>query len=355
MGQGASIGGVEVEKPEGLSIEDVTNGNVALVFVKPHACNEAMVQFVKEELVKKKLVILGETPLGAEAIVEGDFVDRHYAGICGAAMKSGAAELSVADDKKAAFAEKFAAALEGKSYDDAVGAGLVLNCVEAMAKLGGDEPMSAKDLFAKWNLAEAQGAKLAPGTYVRLVEGGEADDDGNVSPPVFVVNGFYPAMREKYVEEDAGVHLFVVGFKPDDLSWASFRSDVIGATNPASAADGSIRALAKAKFGELGLKEEPNNTDNCVHASAGPLEAIKERSVWLGWTLQQDPTGHKMLEACLDKEAPILELLGDCKIEMYGLGGAKTAFDLTEERDTKEAYVLANNYAFKDELAEYIK
>ena len=64
MGQGASIGGVEVEKPEGLSIEDVTNGNVALVFVKPHACNEAMVQFVKEELVKKKLVILGETPLG---------------------------------------------------------------------------------------------------------------------------------------------------------------------------------------------------------------------------------------------------------------------------------------------------
>ena len=40
---------------------------------------------------------------------------------------------------------------------------------------------------------------------------------------------------------------------------------------------------------------------------------------------------------------------------MYGLGGAKTAFDLTEERDTKEAYVLANNYAFKDELAEYIK
>ncbi len=160
MGQGASIGGVEVEKPEGLSIEDVTNGNVALVFVKPHACNEAMVQFVKEELVKKKLVILGETPLGAEAIVEGDFVDRHYAGICGAAMKSGAAALSVADDKKAAFAEKFAAALEGKSYDDAVGAGLVLNCVEAMAKLGGDEPMSAKDLFAKWNLAEAQGAKV---------------------------------------------------------------------------------------------------------------------------------------------------------------------------------------------------
>merc|ERR1719181_2158554 len=116
MGQGASIGGVEVEKPEGLSIEDVTNGNVAL-------------EFVKEELVKKKLVILGETPLGAEAIVEGDFVDRHYAGICGAAMKSGAADLSVADDKKAAFAEKFAAALEGKSYDDAVGAGLVLNCV----------------------------------------------------------------------------------------------------------------------------------------------------------------------------------------------------------------------------------
>ena len=28
--------------------------NAAFVFIKPHACNEAMVQFVKEELVKKK-------------------------------------------------------------------------------------------------------------------------------------------------------------------------------------------------------------------------------------------------------------------------------------------------------------
>ena len=58
---------------------------------------------------------------------------------------------------------------------------------------------------------------------------------------------------------------------------------------------------------------------------------------------------------CLEKEAPILELLDDAKIEMYGLKGETTAFDLTEEKDTKEAYVLANNYVFKDELAEYIK
>ena len=60
-------------------------------------------------------------------------------------------------------------------------------------------------------------------------------------------------------------------------------------------------------------------------------------------------------KVCLEKEAPILELLDDAKIEMYGLKGETTAFDLTEEKDTKEAYVLANNYAFKDELAEYIK
>ena len=39
----------EIEKPDGASIEDVTNANVALVFVKPHACNESMIKFVKDE------------------------------------------------------------------------------------------------------------------------------------------------------------------------------------------------------------------------------------------------------------------------------------------------------------------
>lgn len=358
MGQGASMGGVEIEKPEGASIEEVTNGNVALVFVKPHACNEKMVEEVKKMLLAKNLIILGEEAREAEKIEEGGFVDKHYSGICAAAMTSSASDIVVSDEKKEAFKAAFEGALNGKTYDDMVAEGCIINATEAMDKFGQGEPMSPKDLFQMWNLAEAKSAKLAGGVYVRLVQGGEAgddDEDAEPAPPVWVINGFYPMMRSKYHEEGCSIHMFVVAFKPEDVSWSTFRNDIIGATNPATAAEGSIRATCKAKFAELGLKEEPNNTDNCVHASAGPLEGLKERMIWLGWTLATDPTGSKLIEVCLDKEAGIMELLEDPPIDMYGLGGSKTAFDLTEDKDTKEMYVLANNYTFKDELAEYIK
>lgn len=353
MGQGASIGGVEIEKPEGASIEQVTNANVALVFVKPHAANEKVIEFVKAEL-EKKLTVLGTCSLGAAAIEAGGLVDKHYAGICKNALETEPFELAVSDEAKAAFQAKFE-----KSYDEMISSGAILNSKQFMESEGGgtpDAPMAPKDLFATWNLAEAKGAKLAPGCYVRQVVGvGPGEEEEEDSPPSkWVINGFYPLMRSKYLEEEAAIQLFVVAFDPDKLSWAQFRGDLIGATNPASAAEGSLRALCKAKFAELGLKEEPNNTDNCVHASAGPLEGIKERSIWLDWTLETDPTGSKMLDICLDEKSGIEQLLQDPPIDLYGLPPGTTAFDLTEDKNTKEAFVLANNWTFREVLAEYI-
>ena len=88
--------------------------------------------------------------------------------------------------------------------------------------------------------------------------------------PLFVINGFYMSMREKFTLPEAKLHYFVVDWSADALSWEDFRGKVLGATDPATAEDGAIRKMILDKWEELGLKSLPNVGDNGVHASASP-------------------------------------------------------------------------------------
>merc|ERR1719487_2912123 len=58
---------------------------------------------------------------------------------------------------------------------------------------------------------------------------------------IFVINGFYMAMREKYTKPGEKIHYYLVEWDPAKLSWEDFRGKVLGATDPATAADGSLR------------------------------------------------------------------------------------------------------------------
>ena len=83
------------------------------------------------------------------------------------------------------------------------------------------------------------------GTYVSRLEG--------PSPPVYTVNGFYPAMRQAFVAPGAEGRYLVCEWDQALLSWAAFRQAVIGATDPAKAAAGSARAAMLGQSRELGL------------------------------------------------------------------------------------------------------
>ena len=100
------------------------------------------------------------------------------------------------------------------------------------------------------------------------------------------------------------------------------------------------------------LPEQPNGTDNGVHASAGPLEALKERLLWCGFDLEKDPTGSRLVQLAVWDESrhpAINELLENPDVDVAGFKGK--AFDLLENKDTPDLYVLANNVAFKEEPA----
>ncbi|KAL1498532.1 hypothetical protein AB1Y20_013853 [Prymnesium parvum] len=159
---------------------------------------------------------------------------------------------------------------------------------------------------------------------------------------VFVINGFYMAMREKYTAPSASIRYFLVEWEPEKLSWADFREKVLGATDPATAADGSLRKQIFSSWKSLGLAAEPNVGDNGVHASASPFEALAERLNWVGAKLEDDPFGKAMLAAGIPK-ATILEWTKDPQVTYEGKKGS--LFDLLEDLDYDECLKKAQAIA----------
>ena len=105
------------------------------------------------------------------------------------------------------------------------------------------------------------------------------------------------AMREKYTKPGEKIYYYLVEWDPAKLSWEDFRGKVLGATDPSTAADGSLRKTIFSQWKSLGLKSEPNVGDNGVHASASPFEALAERLNWMKATLEADAFGKAMLDS----------------------------------------------------------
>jgi nucleoside diphosphate kinase len=157
--------------------------------------------------------------------------------------------------------------------------------------------------------------------------------------PLFVINGFYMSMREKFTLSDAKLHYFVVEWAADSLSWEDFRGKVLGATDPSTAEDGAVRKLILDKWEELGLKSLPNVGDNGVHASASPFEAMCERINWLSVPLEEDPFAQAMMAAGVPKET-VEAWTKDPQVDL-GDGKKGSIFDALEDMNSSDCLAKA--------------
>jgi hypothetical protein len=119
---------------------------------------------------------------------------------------------------------------------------------------------------------------------------------------IYVVNGFYAQMRGKYTKPGSSIYYFSVSWNSAVLSWADFRSSVLGATDPDQAQAGSLRREICMRWEALGLPGRPTTGDNGVHGSAGAFEGLAERCNWLDAVLEEDETGQALLRAGVRKE-----------------------------------------------------
>jgi len=125
--------------------------------------------------------------------------------------------------------------------------------------------------------------------------------------------------------------------------WSDLRGKLTGATNPAKASEGSIRAELLARKDEFGLKDV-NQGSNGIHLSAGPLEGMVELQRFftdhesghmLDWT---DTRFGRQLADAGKSEAEISALAENPSLTHNG--EQTSAFDLTEEVNASEALDL---------------
>lgn len=307
---------------------DAIGVNTALVFVKPHALNDQAVDFVRDHLSVAGCTVQHEARIPACQIVEQGIIDKHYGTLAELALKTDPRALKVTDESKAQFKDMFGIEWEGAPFETNLAAQQCLG-------------LSGADLEACWRAGPC--LKLAPGTYVAKLEGHE----------LYTLNGFYLSMREEYTA-GLGVHCMVVDFHEKDLNWQAFRSEVIGATDPAEAVSQSLRSKMLGAWKELGLENEPSMKGNSVHASAGPLEALKERIVWLQQggdsaaameaSIKDDGFGRRLVDAGVDAGI-IVKWLEDNPFVATNTGEASRIFDVTECMDSDEMVVEAPQYA----------
>jgi len=311
----AFAGTARLRNPEVLPLNMLAMMNTAFVFIKPHAVNDKVVGLAKEHLAAAGCKVLTEGVLDAEAIRERGIIDDHYAALAANAVKLKPSQLLVGDKNKEGFKEAF-----GKEWDVAAADGTtVLNLADFRNKF---PELSVAEIEKRWRAGKT--VKLAPGTYVSLLE----------EEKVMLVNGFYGSMREKFVAPGVKVAWMVAEFDEVALPWSKFRTLVIGATDPTAAEKGSLRKRVMEDWKALGLDFEPSTADNGIHASAGPVEGMRERMIWLSSKVEEDSFGKQMLAAGVKSET--VEML--CANSVITVG-EKTgpAFDVFEEVDSSAA------------------
>jgi hypothetical protein len=189
--------------------------------------------------------------------------------------------------------------------------------------------LAITDLLEAWedHLATGQTLKVQSGLIVAFVEAFDA----------YVINGFYPAMAERFDHADNVMHYFVVEFDSAECSWESFRKEILGVTNSSKAASTSLRGQLFADF-----PVELPGSDNFVHGSAGPLEGFAERLVHeeevglatspIGVYLQRRGVSAVTFRAWCARK-PIVELAA--------------LFDLTEEKNSDEILPILDAIDFR--------
>ena len=297
--------------------------NTAVVSLKPHAANAKCAALIEGRFAEAGVQVVSKGSVGGAAIDAEKLVDQHYGTLATAAMTSTGAELELSDERKAAFE-----ALYGVPW----AAARKITNPAAMAELS----INGVQLEAVWR--KGKDFKIAPGTYLAELTG------NGLQGRTWTVNGFYLGMREEFVSPTACVNYYVVQFDMHKTSWASFRGGFIGATEPSEAVAGSVRRACMLSWEELGLATKPSKACNCVHASAGPLEALKERIVWAGHALETDSVGAALLEANVPLET-LQEWMAENPVVEVGSLGKGKIFDITEGLDTADM-LLAFGAAF---------
>jgi hypothetical protein len=254
----------------------------------------------------------GIIAVGGPTLGQLEIMDRHY-GVINQLSRNASSVLPKAD------VEKLAAEAGGDP---------------SHRVLGGHEVLAEKPRLTPAKLNELWATKpsvrLRGGTY-----GQHYDIDGE---PVFLVNAFHPDQLVHFTGKDRRIVLLVVH---SDLPWSVLRGRLVGDTFPDRAVPGSIRRALyddPQRYGQASV----NISNNCVHLSAGPFEALFELRNFLGglgvkaWREERSRMAQALTKAGFTGETTSITPATNVNVGGQQIG----VIDATEDVDTISAAQL---------------
>jgi len=292
--------------------------NQFLFFLKPEAtvANLEYILTVSLDVLTKAGV-----NFGAIRVVGGPYLDKnnimveHY-GVISKISKEGCSAISDAAKEK----------LEATFGEDLKAVGLPIGGHQFLKN---NPDISALSLLT---INDNVGTtRLAGGTYLCKFK--------MLGQTQLVLNPFHAFQLVPFVKKGNALVVFECFLGTDKGSFEFLRTNLCGATNPAKAAEGSIRAELLKNFGKTGMLEVNLSSNGC-HMSAGPLEGLVELKRFLS-----DLDNGKIVEysqlafgAQLAKDGladQVDSLASNPTLTLDGKN--ESAFDMTEEKNCDES------------------
>lgn len=288
--------------------------NQAVIFTKPvhhlqsplssGELNQRVLEFFKKKGFR---FVCSQTVTGTE-LKARDVIKQHYR------MYSTAACAETVDLEPAA--QKRFESFFGRRWRDELEAGRIVS----MPRLLQRPDVDVHRLFALWRALypENKTVKLQAGLIMGFIE----------ELGVYGINAFYPALEANFYHPDTVMHYHVVEFDPAEVSWKTFRRDLLGPTDSGKAAPETFRGMLYNEY-PVSFPER----DNYVHGSAGPLEGFVERIIHEpGFDITANPVGSLLAE-----RGVTLSSFAEWKAKQ-SLASLGSLFDETEEKNTGEIF-----------------
>lgn len=289
-----------------------------IFFIKPEATAKGVdlaevLRIAEQTLARFKVDVGAVRILSADYLRRHQIMDQHY-GVINRISKEGVP--AITDSAKAKLQDSFGAIIE-----------------QGAPVLGGHQFLERHPDFTPVALSVLNDnigtTKLGGGTYALSLK--------VLGKPTILLNPFHPYQLVPFTTSGNGI---IVMEGLSTTSWHDLRAKLTGSTNPAKAAEGSLRHTLLLNKHRLGMAEVDQG-NNGVHLSAGPLEGMVELRRFFGEpetgrTIAWNDTafGRNLLNAGYSAEK-IEQLAGNPTLTVDG--NAVSAFDLTEERDAAEA------------------
>uniref|UniRef100_A0A7S4PX53 Adenylate kinase n=1 Tax=Alexandrium monilatum TaxID=311494 RepID=A0A7S4PX53_9DINO len=282
--------------------------NYAVVIVKHKASSPETDRFVQSFLASHGIAVVQSGTMPVDEFWSSGLFDKTYYQLLDYAGGDPSAIPITAAGR-----ERFREAT-GEEWGEAVARGRVLSAAAALSALG----RTAASLGRAWD---------GDGTEVWRVDQylSVAWITGENGSGAWVVNGFALQWRNAFVESaqqsNRYVRWFCVEFAPAKVSWSCFRTELLGALDPKEASPDSIRGQFYRHWRTLGIETAPDIFDNCVHASGGPLEGLREWMLLTGDLFHDHPFVRSILSAGVPVE--VLEAwLQNPQVEAWHVGQA---------------------------------